>query len=68
MSDKRPRKYYRLKQAAELLGCSAESIRNGSFAFKLRKQNCERATSPWLVEVREVDAFLERRERAERRE
>jgi hypothetical protein len=60
---RRPRRAIRITKAAELIGCSSESIRIGAVGkFQLFKLNPDRATSPWLMYESELTEYLERRE------
>lgn len=59
------KKTIRMRKAAEIIGCSSESIRTGAVGkFRLFKLNPDRVTSPWLMHEAELTAYLERRERA----
>jgi hypothetical protein len=60
---RKPIKRIKISKAAELIGCSSESIRNGRVGpFRLFKLNPDRVTSPWLMYEADLNAFLERRE------
>lgn len=60
---RKPKKPIRISKAAEIIGCSSESIRTGAVGpFTLFKLNPDRVTSPWLTYQAELDAYLERRE------
>ncbi len=61
---KKPKKVIRITQAAELIGCSSESIRTGAVGdFRLFKLNPEKATSPVLMFEEELMAYLQKREK-----
>lgn len=59
------KKTIRVREAAKFIGCSSESIRTGAVGnFRIFKLNPDKATSPWLMHEAELEAFLERREKA----
>lgn len=57
MKTKKPRKKIRLKEAAEILGCSSQSILTGAVGnFKMVRLN-NKKTSPFYVFEADVLAF-----------
>lgn len=64
LSRRKPRKVIKIREAAEAIGCSSESIRTGAVGdFTLFKLNPEKQTSPLLMYQAELDVYLDRRDR-----
>jgi len=62
---RKPRKAIRISKAAELIGCSSESIRSGAIGnFTLFKLNPDKPRSLWLMYEADLLAYLERRDEA----
>lgn len=64
LATRKKRKVIRVREAAEIIGCSSESIRTGAVgAFRTFKLNPEKTTSPLLMFEADLEAFLDKRER-----
>jgi hypothetical protein len=60
---RKPKKRIRISKAAELIGCSSESIRTGAVGkFRMFKLNPDKTTSPWMMYESELNDYLERTE------
>ncbi len=57
----RPRRLIRTQEAAELIGCSSRTIKRGAFGFRLIPMNPNAKRVIWMVQEKEVEAFLEER-------
>lgn len=61
---RKPKKVIRITRAAELIGCSSESIRTGAVGdFQIFKLNPKKQTSPLLIFEDELERYLQKREK-----